>query len=243
MGVKERREREKSETRDKILDAARELFVAEGYEGVSMRKVAEKIEYSPTAIYVHFADKNELFHELCREDFARLQEVMKSAEMPADPIERLRQVGRSYIDFGRRFPNHYIFMFMTPHPPHELDEEDREIVGNPEVDAYAMLKWSVQQAIDAGRFREQIQDAELISQTLWAAVHGVISLNIAKCKDPWVEWRPLAERAELMLDITLRGLMNSSASAPHEEKSIAKQATSGTSDEGPFTADLPTEEK
>ena len=57
MGVKERREREKSETRDKILDAARELFVTEGYEGVSMRRVADKIEYSPTAIYVHFADK------------------------------------------------------------------------------------------------------------------------------------------------------------------------------------------
>src|ERR1700751_2570880 len=131
MGVKERREREKSETRDKILDAARELFVTEGFEGVSMRKVAEKIEYSPTAIYVHFADKQELFHELCRQDFAHLQEVMKGAEMPEDPIERLQQIGRSYIEFGVRFPNHYAFMFMTPHPPHEPDEEDREIMGNP----------------------------------------------------------------------------------------------------------------
>jgi AcrR family transcriptional regulator len=211
MGVKERREREKSETRDKILDAARELFVAEGYEGVSMRKVAEKIEYSPTAIYVHFADKNQLFHELCREDFAHLQEVMQSAEMPSDPIGRLRQIGRSYVEFGLRFPNHYVFMFMTPHPPHELDEEDKEIVGNPEVDAYALLKWAVQVAIDAGRFREELQDAELISQTLWASVHGVISLNIAKCKDPWVEWRPLEQRAELMLDVTLRGLLRTPA--------------------------------
>ena len=61
MGVKERREREKLETRDLILEAARELFANEGYEGVSMRKLAEKIEYSPTAIYVHFADKEELF--------------------------------------------------------------------------------------------------------------------------------------------------------------------------------------
>src|ERR1700739_2308856 len=116
MGVKERREREKSETRGKILDAARELFVSEGYEGVSMRKVAEKIEYSPTAIYVHFADKNELFHELCRQDFARLMEVMKSAEMSSDPVEQLRQIGRNYVAFGVNFPNHYIFMFMTPHP-------------------------------------------------------------------------------------------------------------------------------
>ncbi len=207
MGVKERREREKSETRDKILDAARELFVTKGYEGVSMRKVAERIEYSPTAIYVHFADKNELFHELCRQDFARLQEVVANAEMPSDPIERLRQIGRNYIEFGIRYPNHYVFMFMTPHPAHEPDEEDREIMGNPEVDAYAFLKWAVQQAIDAGRFREELNDAELVSQTLWASVHGVISLNIAKCKDPWVEWRPLQHRAEMMLDVTLRGLL------------------------------------
>lgn len=206
MGVKERREREKSETREKILDAARELFVTEGYEGVSMRKVAEKIEYSPTAIYVHFADKNQLFHELCRQDFARLQEVVVT-EMPSDPIERVLKIGRNYIQFGERFPNHYVFMFMTPHPEHELDEQDREIAGNPEVDAYAFLKWAVQEAINAGCFREGVQDAELVSQTLWASVHGVISLNIAKGKDAWVDWRPLRQRAEMMLDITLRGLL------------------------------------
>jgi len=207
MGVKERRAREKSETRDKILDAARELFVTEGYEGVSMRRVAEKIEYSPTAIYVYFADKQELFHELCQQDYARLAEVFQSSAMSSDPIERLKHIGSTYIDFGVRYPNHYKFMFMTPHPPHEPDEEDREVMGNPEVDAYAFLKWAVQQAIDAGRLREEFQDAELISQTLWAAVHGVISLDIAKCTDPWVDWRPLQQRAQLMLDVTLRGLV------------------------------------
>ncbi len=236
MGVKERREREKSETRDKILDAARELFVTEGYEGVSMRKVAEKIEYSPTAIYVHFADKNELFHELCREDFARLQQVMLSAQMPADPLERLRQIGRNYIEFGARYPNHYVFMFMTKHPVHEPDEEDREMMGNPEVDAYAFLKLSVQQAIDAGCFREELRDAELISQTLWASVHGVISLDIAKCKDPWVEWRPLQERAEMMLDVTLRGMLRQSPSFDKLRTGLlAKDARNGApgSDEGP----------
>ncbi|MFZ0288085.1 MAG: TetR/AcrR family transcriptional regulator [Candidatus Sulfotelmatobacter sp.] len=213
MGVKERRARERSETRDKILDAARELFVTEGYEGVSMRRVAEKIEYSPTAIYVHFADKQELFHELCQRDYARLAEVFQSSAMSSDPIERLKQIGSTYTEFGVRYPNHYKFMFMTPHPPHEPDEVDREIMGNPEVDAYAFLKWAVQQAIDAGCLREELQDAELISQTLWAAIHGVISLDIAKCTDPWVDWRPLQQRAELMLDVTLRGLVR-----PGEEK-------------------------
>ena len=211
MGVKERRAREKSETRDKILDAARELFVTEGYEGVSMRRVAEKIEYSPTAIYVHFSDKQQLFHELCQQDYARLAEVFQSSAMSSDPIERLKQIGNTYTEFGVRYPNHYKFMFMTPHPPQVPDEKDREIMGNPEVDAYAFLKWAVQQAIEAGRFREELQDAELISQTLWASVHGVIALHIAKGCDPWVDWRPLAQRAQLMLDVTLRGLVRNPA--------------------------------
>jgi len=206
MGVKERREREKSETRDKILDAARELFVTEGYEGVSMRKVAEKIEYSPTAIYVHFADKNELFRELCHQDYARLAEVFQSSVISTDPLERLKQIGAIYIDFGTRNPNLYKFMFMTPHPGHQLDEVDREMKGNPEMDAYAFLKWAVQQAMEAGCFREDLQNVELISQTLWASVHGVISLYIAKGDDEWVDWRPMRDRAELMLDVTLRGL-------------------------------------
>lgn len=207
MGVKERREREKSETRDKILDAARELFITEGFEGVSMRKVAEKIEYSPTAIYVHFADKEELFRELCHQDYARLAQVFQSSVMPKDPIERLKQIGAIYIDFGTRYPHHYKFMFMTPFPMHEPDEEDREMMGNPEMDAYAFLKWAVQQALDAGCFREELNDTALISQTLWASVHGVISLHIAKGGDCWVDWRPIQARAEMMLDITLRGLV------------------------------------
>ncbi len=210
MGVRERREREKSETRDKILDAARELFVTEGYEGVSMRRVAEKIEYSPTAIYVYFADKQQLFHELCQQDYARLAEVFQSSTMSSDPIERLKEIGGTYIEFGVRYPNHYKFMFMTSHPPHEPDEEDREVMGNPEVDAYAFLKWAVQQAIDAGCFRADVHDAELVSQTLWAAVHGVIALHIAKGCDTWVDWRPLEQRSRLMLDIALRGLVRHS---------------------------------
>ena len=207
MGVRERREREKSETRDKILDAARELFVTEGFEGVSMRKVAEKIEYSPTAIYVHFADKQELFRELCHQDYARLAEVFQSSAISTDPLERLKQIGAIYIEFGTRYPNHYKFMFMTPHPAQEPDEVGREMMGNPERDAYAFLKWAVQQAIDAGCFADEMTDAALISQTLWASVHGVISLQIAKGADCWVDWRPLQERAEMMLDITLRGLV------------------------------------
>lgn len=203
MGVKERREREKLDTREKILDAARELFLRDGYEGVSMRKVADLIEYSPTAIYVHFADKEELFRELCHQDFGRLAGVFQSAARIEDPVEQLKQIGRAYIDFGLRFPNHYKLMFMTPHPPISPDETK----GNPEVDAYEFLRRSVERAMGAGIFRNEWNDAELLSQTLWAAVHGVISLQVAKCNDRWVEWRPVQRRAEVMLDAIMRGLL------------------------------------
>jgi len=207
MGVKERRVREKLETRDLILDAARELFLSEGYEGVSMRKVAEKIEYSPTAIYLHFKDKEDLFRELCHEDFGRLAEQFNVLAQHPDPVERLKRIGQAYIEFGIRYPNHYKLMFMTPHPPVPLDERDQEVRGNPEKDAYAMLQALVRGALGAGVFREEYQDVDLISQTLWSGLHGVISLQIAKAHDNWIEWRPMEQRTRAMLESLLRGLL------------------------------------
>ena len=207
MGVKERRVREKLETRDLILDAARELFLSEGYEGVSMRKVAEKIEYSPTAIYLHFKDKEDLFRELCHEDFGRLAEQFNVLAQHPDPVERLKRIGQAYIEFGIRYPNHYKLMFMTPHPPVPLDERDQEVRGNPEKDAYAMLQALVRGALGAGVFREEYQDVDLISQTLWSGLHGVISLQIAKAHDNWIEWAPMEQRTRAMLESLLRGLL------------------------------------
>ncbi|HEY6183383.1 MAG TPA: TetR/AcrR family transcriptional regulator [Terriglobales bacterium] len=212
MGIKERREREKTETREIILDAARELFITEGYEGVSMRKVAEKIEYSPTAIYVHFKDKDDLFHELCHEDYARLAAEFQSANLPSDPIERIRAIGQTYINFGLHYPNHFKLMFMTPNPQKfsELDERDKDVKGNPEKDSYAFLMQTVHEALAMGVFRDELKNADLIAQTLWAAVHGVVALQIAKSHDAWVDWQPIQERVQVMLDSTLRGLLKES---------------------------------
>jgi AcrR family transcriptional regulator len=212
MGVKERREREKTETREIILDAARELFITEGYEGVYMRKVGEKIEYSPTAIYVHFKDKDDLFHELCHEDYARLAAEFQSANLPSDPIERIRAIGQTYINFGLHYPNHFKLMFMTPNPQKfsELDERDKDVKGNPEKDSYAFLMQTVHEALAMGVFRDELKNADLIAQTLWAAVHGVVALQIAKSHDAWVDWQPIQERVQVMLDSTLRGLLKES---------------------------------
>lgn len=207
MGIKERREREKLETREKILDAARELFMAGGYDGVSMRQIADKIEYSPTAIYVHFADKDELFREICHEDFRRLAHSFAGIARIADPIERMRRTGQAYIEFGLKHPNHYRTMFMTPHPAILDSEIALQDKGNPEEDAYEFLRATVAEAMKAGSFREEIRDVDLVAQTMWAGVHGVISLQIAKCEDAWVEWRSLKKRSETMIDALLQGML------------------------------------
>ncbi|HEX9985629.1 MAG TPA: TetR/AcrR family transcriptional regulator [Thermoanaerobaculia bacterium] len=203
MGPKERREREREEIRGKILDAARELFASEGYEAVTMRRIADRIEYSATAIYFHFKDKEALLKELCEHDFAQLAHQFTAMDALPDPLEKLRVTGLAYVQFGLQSPNHYRLMFMTPHPP-IADTELRK--GNPEEDAYAFLKEIVTQCIAQGKLRPELTDVDLVAQTMWAGVHGVISLDIAKCNDDWVDWRPLMERAEFMTATLIEGI-------------------------------------
>lgn len=212
MSVQERRVREKNEVREKILDAARELFVTHGYEGVTMRKVAERIEYSPTAIYLHFADKESLFREVCQQDFLRLSEAFRDLVNIQDPGERLAACGRAYVEFAVKNPNHYRLMFMTSRPRTMKHTEGELVIrGNPNSDAYAFLLALVCDSLKAGAFRPELTDPQLIAQTLWAAVHGVASLAIAMDEDHWIEWRPLVDRHQTMMNALMSGLMRSGA--------------------------------
>ena len=206
MGPSERRQREREEIRTLILDAARALFVSEGYDAVTMRRIAERIEYSPTAIYFHFKDKDALMGELCAVDFYTLAMQLTKIARVEDPIERLRRIGQAYADFAAELPNHYRLMFMTPHPLGTIPDEAMQRQGNPEEDAYALLKATVAQAIAEKRLKPEHNDAELVSQTMWAGVHGVVSLSIAKECDPWVEWRPIKKRVTTMIDLLVDGL-------------------------------------
>jgi AcrR family transcriptional regulator len=203
LGPRERRVREREEIRGKILDAARDLFVAEGYDAVTMRKIADRIEYSPTAIYFHFRDKEALLKELCETDFRSLAHQFAAMQEISDPMEKLKATGHAYLQFGLDYPNHYRLMFMTPHPPVDANQDDK---GNPEQDAYAFLREIVAQGLAAKRFRPEYNDVDLIAQTVWSGVHGVISLHIAKCNDDWVDWRSIEERAKVMIDVLVDGL-------------------------------------
>src|SRR5271167_4220605 len=105
MGVKERKARQKRFLRQEILDAASELFVREGFENVSMRRIADKIEYSPTTIYLYFRDKAELLENVCQETFAGLMKRLSViGEQSGDPVERLKKGLLAYIDFGVENP-------------------------------------------------------------------------------------------------------------------------------------------
>src|ERR1041384_1035150 len=113
MGVQERRAREKANIREEILEAARALFVKEGYEHVSIRKIADKIEYAPGTIYLYFRDKAEIMERLCEETFAKLAQKMQAINAdPSNPLDGLRRGLRTYIQFGVDNPNHYVVTFV-----------------------------------------------------------------------------------------------------------------------------------
>jgi AcrR family transcriptional regulator len=205
MGSKERREKERTETRARILEAARELFVDRGVEAVTMREIAKRIEYTPTAIYHHFNDKDALITELCIQDFLTLARLFIRIGRIEDPLERLRTIGVAYLDFALEHPSQYRFMFLTPKP--FIDPAAGGVTpNNPEEDSYAFLRLTLSEGIAAGRFRPEYNDADQLAQIMWAGVHGVAALYIIKGHDAWVEWKDARQTGKLLIDGLIRGV-------------------------------------
>jgi AcrR family transcriptional regulator len=196
MGVIERREREREEIQARILDAARDLFLAEGFERVTMRRIAEAIEYSPTAIYHHFEDKDDLFRALCRRDFGRLLGAFREHPLPADPVERVRALGLAYARFAVENPNHYRFMFMTPFKPDHKPEPD-----DPGHLSFGVLRDAVAEAVASGAFRPEPVDR--IAQILWANLHGAVALLVTLRPDCWPS-PPVADLLEQTVEAGIR---------------------------------------
>ena len=200
-----RREQERSAVREKIMDAARVLFASEGYEAVTLRRVADAISYTAPAIYRHFKDKEQLIREICAADFARFNGEFQSAMHLTDPIERLKAIGRAYIKFGVANPHHYRLMFMVEHEV-APDDEYMQRKGDPSQDAYALLQCTLAEIVKAGRFKVEFSDVEALAQTFWASVHGVVALEICKKQhESWLTWTPLDQRADLMISGLVRG--------------------------------------
>jgi AcrR family transcriptional regulator len=207
MGTKERRERERVDTRERILAAARDMFASEGYDSVTMRAIAERIEYTPTALYHHFDSKQALLTELCEREFAGLARHFVVAASTPDPIDRLRAVANAYLEFAENFPSQYRFMFMTVLPPLEPGTGmDEETMRSPEHNAYAFLHQACAEAIAQGRLRPEFNDPDLVAQICWATVHGLISLRITKRHADFVPWRELRASVQAATDAVINGM-------------------------------------
>lgn len=206
MPPKLKTEAERQQLRTLIIDAARELFVTQGVESVTMREIAKRIDYSATSIYAHFADKQALLRAICDTDFLTLASALNEVMQIPDPLERMIAFGHSYASFALSYPNHYQLMFMTPHEPCTPENSSVEH-NNAEQDAYMQLKLVVTAVYEAGRFRKDLTDVDLIVQTLWAGMHGVCSLEIMMSEDAWFEWSEVSDRLNLMMDVMVRGLI------------------------------------
>jgi AcrR family transcriptional regulator len=179
MNAITRRRRHKEELRRVILDAARNIFVHQGYENFSMRKLAEEIEYSPGSVYLHFKNKEELFECLVEESFARLLRTLaglQNGRGGQDPVDELKKGMWAYVEFGLCNPSDYRFVFMLKPP---VDKRPYKVHG-----AFEVLRNMVSRCIEEKRFRSV--DAETTAQALWSCVHGITSLLIQRPAFPWV---------------------------------------------------------
>jgi len=225
MGSTERRARAKVALRQQILDAARELFVREGYDAVSMRRIAARIEYSPTAIYLHFPDKQSILTALCDETFEKLS--MRLATLFArttDPLDRLRDGLRLYVEFGLAHPHHYTVSFLVR--PREARTSE-PTAGHR---AFAFLQSAVAGAMAAGAIRPG--EVETTSQALWAACHGIVALLITVPEDRFA-FVPADRLVRHMLDTLIAGLQVAAAVPARSTPRPARARPSGAATPAP----------
>ncbi|HQO16006.1 MAG TPA: TetR/AcrR family transcriptional regulator [Methylotenera sp.] len=208
MPPKPKTEAERQQLRTLIIDAARDLFVSKGVEAVTMREIAKRIGYSATSIYLHFADKESVLRAICETDFLALATSQKRIFDIADPVERMLMLGRGYAEFALSHPNHYRLMFMTTHTPRHPNDLSLE-QNHPEQDAYFQLQLVVNDVFNAGLFKPELKDADLIAQTIWAGMHGVCALQITMAEDTWVNWRDITLRLQMMQSVLISGLLKS----------------------------------
>lgn len=204
MGVQQRRARHKDELRRRILAAASELFVNEGIEHVSMRKIAEKVEYSPAAIYLYFKDKSELVNSICAETFGELDALLQAlSDEPAAPVEGFLKGCEAYIRFGLEHPSHYIFTMCTPEESatDQLNPESYAETHALAMQTFDHLRRCVRRCIESGDFRSG--DVETVAQLSWLSIHGLTAGLLTSKTFPFVDREQLI-RAHLKM--LVRGL-------------------------------------
>jgi AcrR family transcriptional regulator len=177
MGVSDRKAKEKEDIKALILQAAKKLFVQKGVEQATIRKIAEEIEYSVGTVYIHFKDKNAILNELHKQGFGQLGGAMRILNSVADPMERLKAIGRIYIQFALENPDMYDLMFNLKAPMEFLEcmpEQD----WNEGKATFDVLYQNVGQCMEQGHFAGH--ELEPLSFLIWSTVHGMCSLHISQ---------------------------------------------------------------
>jgi AcrR family transcriptional regulator len=196
---RERREQQKQEVRQAILDAAAALFLQHGSQGLSLRQVAEQIGYSATTIYLYFADKDELLFTLADDGFIRFSaHLQAAAQESSDPVAKLTAIGQAYVAFGFDNPAHYQLMF--------IDRADFLLgyrVGErkPRLGTLDLVANTIAEGIANGQISPG--PPTVFADALWASMHGVVALHLALA----IMDRPRAEEAaKTVLRLMMAGL-------------------------------------
>ena len=206
MGIKERQERDREAVRRAILDAARELFVAEGFQNVSIRKIAERIEYSPAAIYGYFPSKDDIFFALAEEGLHLLGDpsaIWKDPKLAnAAPLDQVRAIFWRLYEFSCKQPQYFELMFVDRSVPRISQEYERFAFAR---EAKARVTSQIQSCIDNGSLPSHL-DAHVVLRTLMMGLLGAAMMRLSCRLGPDENPDKLASN---VLDVTLRGLQAS----------------------------------
>lgn len=200
MGIVARKEKQKQEIRSLILEESMKLFVEEGFSKVSVRKIAERVQYSPTTLYLYFKDKNEILFYCCESGFKKMLEHNIALGLINDPIERLHQMGVNYLNFGLENPEYYDLMFIQEAPMSALIDMGAGWSSGDQ--ALEALKMIVQDAMDKGVLVPA--KVETVAMAVWSMVHGLVSLAIRQRLDKLVPAEDVEKTMHESLDWLLK---------------------------------------
>src|SRR3954468_10255256 len=203
MGIKERQERDREAVRRAILDAARDLFVAEGFDNVSIRKIAERIEYSPAAIYSYFPSKDDIFFALAEEGFRLLGDPRQGAAQERlqelGALARVRAVFWRLYQFSSQHPAYFALMFIDRAVPRITREYERFAFAR---EMKQHISEEIQRCIDAGELPASVTAIAAMRML----TSGVLGVAVMRLTDRFPAGENVDEIASDMLDTILAGL-------------------------------------